>query len=265
MKKYIFLFVIFLLLLLLPFYPAIREENTTKTTIFTYEIINRYPHDIEAFTQGFIYKDGYFYESTGLRGQSSLRKVEPGTGEIKQIHYLPEKYFAEGITIFEDKIYQLTWEEETGFIYDLDFNLLDKFNYNGEGWGLTNDGEYLIMSNGTSNLYFLDPKTREQKRQLKVTLNKENPEYITDYINELQYVHGKIYANVWYEDYILIINPGNGSVEGIIELEGILDSDDYDHQINVLNGIAHDKENDRLFVTGKLWPYIFEIEIKPLH
>ena len=249
MKKIILTIILCILLISIPV--------NAEITHYTYEIINTYPHDIEAFTQGFTFNNGYIYESTGLRGESSLRKVELETGEIKKMHELQDKYFGEGITIYNDKIYQLTWEAETGFIYNRDFELIDKFNYETEGWGLTNDGNHLIMSDGSSSLYFLDPETMEKVSEITVTYNNQPIQYI----NELEYIHGKIFANVWYQDYIIIINPESGKISGVIHLENIIDPKKYDHELDVLNGIAHDGKNDRLFVTGKLWPLVFEINL----
>ncbi|MFW6308826.1 MAG: glutaminyl-peptide cyclotransferase [bacterium] len=232
---------------------------SAEITHYSYEIINTYPHDEEAFTQGLEYENGYLFEGTGLRGESSLRRIELKTGEIKQIHKLDDKYFGEGITIFADKIYQLTWQSKTGFIYDLDFKQLAEFDYPGEGWGLTNNNKYLIMSDGTSKLYFLDPESQTKEKEITVTLDNEP----VNNINELEYIKGKIFANIWQEDHLIIIEPRTGKVTGIVDLADIINPENYNHNLNVLNGIAYDEENDRLFVTGKLWPLIFEIDIKP--
>jgi glutamine cyclotransferase len=244
--------VTFICLILLSF-----SISAAEVTTYSYKIINTYPHDREAFTQGLAFKDGYLYEGTGRKGKSSLRQVELKTGKVQKIKNLPDKYFGEGITIYKGKIYQLTWKSGVGFIYDMDFNQLDKFHYEGEGWGLTNNGQQLIMSNGTSSLYFLNPSTLELEKEITVTLNNQR----VNNINELEYINGRIFANVWYKDQIIIINPESGEVGALVDLTDIINPENYDYNLNVLNGIAYDNEQDRLFVTGKLWPLIFEIEM----
>ncbi|NWF77940.1 MAG: glutaminyl-peptide cyclotransferase [Chloroflexi bacterium] len=232
--------------------------NSNVIPVYTYNITNIYPHDRNAFTQGLIFDDGFLYEGTGLSGQSSLRRVELETGEILQIYELPEQFFGEGITIYEDKIIQLTWQSHVGFVYDKDsFEILQEFNYSTEGWGITHDGERLIMSDGTSTLHFLDPHTFEKIGEIEVFDNR-GP---VTRLNELEYVQGEIYANVWQTDRIAIIAPETGRVIGWIDLAGLLTEEDRSQPVDVLNGIAYDAENDRLFVTGKLWPKLFEIEI----
>lgn len=228
---------------------------------YTYNITNIYPHDKDAFTQGLVFEDGVLYEGTGLRGQSSLRKVQLETGEIDQIHKLSSKYFGEGITIYEDKIIQLTWQSNVGFVYDKsNFELLQEFSYPTEGWGITHDGEQLIMSDGSHRLYFLNPVTFERVGSINVTENSTP----VSLLNELEYINGEIYANIWYNDSIIKIDPETGNVTGRIDLSGLLNPEDYNHTVNVLNGIAYDAENKRLFVTGKQWPKLFEIELVPL-
>jgi glutamine cyclotransferase len=225
---------------------------------YTYEVVNVYPHDPNAFTQGLVIEEGVLYEGTGLRGKSTLRRVELETGEVKQLYSLPGDLFGEGITIFEDKIIQLTWRSKTGFVYDKNsFDLLREFSYTTEGWGITNDGTQLIMSDGTATLYFLDPETFEKVGQVEVHGNGP----VTN-LNELEYVNGEVYANIWLTDKIAIINPQTGQVKGWIDLTGIYtqDSDSSD----VLNGIAYDGEGDRLFVTGKMWSQLFQIELTAL-
>ena len=251
-KKIVLLFFI-IFLLISPF--SLLAVDIEK---YNYEVVNSYPHNKDAFTQGLEYYNGYLYEGTGLNGRSSLRKVDLKTGEIEKIHHLEDKYFGEGITIFNDKIYQLTWKSRTGFIYNLDFELIEKFSYKTEGWGLTHNNKELIMSDGSNRLYFLNPKTLEKTKEITVTKKGKK----VNNLNELEYIKGKIYANVWQKDYIVIIEPTTGKVEGIIDLKGIINTDDYNYELNVLNGIAYDSDNDRLFVTGKLWPKIFEIKIK---
>ena len=226
--------------------------------VYTYNIVNTYPHDRSAFTQGLVFEDGFLYEGTGLYGQSTLRRVELETGDILQIRGLPDQFFGEGITIYGDKIIQLTWQSNVGFVYDKNsFELLQQFNYSTEGWGITHDGERLIMSDGTSKLHFLDPQTFEEIGQLAV-FDDNGP---VTRLNELEYVQGEIYANVWQTDRIARISPATGRVVGWIDLEGILTAEDLSEPVDVLNGIAYDADTDRLFVTGKLWPKLFEIDL----
>ena len=233
--------------------------NNTSPITFSYEIINSYPHDPTAFTQGLIYADGALYEGTGRYGQSSLRQVDLETGIVQTYSTIPEQYFGEGITIFDDKIYQLTWQNQTGFIYDQDgFELLDTFSYPTEGWGLTHNGEDLIMSDGTNNLYFLDPDTLEIIDQVAVFHDKGNP---VVRLNELEYIDGSVYANIWQTNHIVQINPETGQVIAWIDLTNLLSPESLTQPVDVLNGIAYDAENSRLFVTGKLWPTLFEIEL----
>lgn len=233
---------------------------TQTIPTFTYKIINIYPHDSEAFTQGLIYSNGYLYEGTGQRGQTTLRKVDLKTGTVLQFHELSNEYFGEGITIFEDRIIQLTWQSNTGFYYDREsFMLIEKFYYATEGWGITHDGERLIMSDGTATLHFLTPHTFEETGQVEVT-DTEGP---VKGLNELEYVKGEIFANVWPGDRIVRISPDTGDVTGWIDLSGLLGYYQKNQQIDVLNGIAYDSENDRLFVTGKYWPKLFEIRLIP--
>jgi glutamine cyclotransferase len=229
--------------------------------VYTYEIVNVFPHDRSAFTQGLVFEDGFLYEGTGLQGQSALRKISLESGEILQLRRLPSRFFGEGITIYGDKIIQLTWQSRVGFVYDKSgFELLREFNYPTEGWGVTHDGERLIMSDGTSYLYFLDPDALEAIGRIQVR-DGERP---INNLNELEYVQGEIYANVWRTDRIARINAETGQVTGWIELSGLLSREDLRMPVDVLNGIAYDAENNRLFVTGKLWPKVFEIKLLPL-
>ena len=231
----------------------------TEPLHYTYNVINVYPHNETAFTQGLIFEDGVLYESTGLYGYSTLRCVELKTGEIKQFYTLPSQFFGEGITIFDDKIIQLTWQSNRGFVYDkYSFDLLQEFNYPTQGWGITHDGSRLIMSDGTATLYFLDPETFTQVDQVEV-YDDAGP--ITE-LNELEYIQGEVYANIWKEEKIAIINPQSGQVTGWVDLEGIQDLENMDTS-NVLNGIAYDEKEDRLFVTGKRWSQLFEISLIP--
>ncbi len=226
--------------------------------VYTYTIIHTYPHDPGAFTQGLIFENGILYEGTGLRGRSSLRKVELETGDVLQIYNLANQFFGEGVTMYDDEILQLTWQSRIGFVYDEEsFNLLRTFNYPTEGWGITHDGTNLIMSDGTSTLYFWDPETFTETNRIEV-YDDDGP---VVRLNELEYIQGKVYANVWQTDRIAIIDPQTGQVVGWIDLEGLLNLEGTPQPVDVLNGIAYDTEGDRLFVTGKLWPKLFEIEL----
>ena len=223
-----------------------------------YRIINTYPHDPRAFTQGLVFADDFLYEGTGLRGQSSLRKVDLETGNILQIRELPARFFGEGITIYGNRLIQLTWRARVGFVYDKEtFQLLNKFNYPTEGWGITHDGNSLIMSDGTSVLHLLDPQNFTAVGRIEVH-DMDGP---VSRLNELEYVRGEIYANVWRTDRIARISPQTGAVLGWIKLDGLLRPQDRNRPVDVLNGIAYDARNDRLFVTGKLWPKLFEIDL----
>jgi len=224
----------------------------------TYEVIQSYSHDPDAFTQGLIYLDGFLYESTGLYGNSSLRKVNLETGQVVQQIDLSVDYFAEGLTNWEEMLVQLTWREGAGFFYDLvDFNLLGQFNYETEGWGLTQDGERLIMSDGTSTLYFLDPDSFQVIDTVTITYQGEGIQRL----NELEYIQGEVYANIWQTDEIIRINPDTGAVIGWIDLRGLLPEDERTPETDVLNGIAYDAAEDRLFITGKCWPKLYEIRL----
>jgi glutamine cyclotransferase len=231
--------------------------------VYGYTIINEFDHDSSAFTQGLIYEHDALYEGTGLFGSSSLRKVELETGTILKIRNLDNSYFGEGITMWNDTIIQLTWQNHIGFVYiELDtFQLIDSFFYSTEGWGLTHDDTCLIMSDGTPRLHYLDPHTFDEVGYIDV--NAEGTP--VTHLNELEYIQGKIYANVWYCDSIAIIEPQTGDVTGWLNLAGILTDHDISLQANVLNGIAYDHQDVRLFVTGKLWPTLFEIEVDPIN
>jgi glutamine cyclotransferase len=200
------------------------------------------------------------YEGTGLWGQSDLRKETLDTGAILQSRSLADQYFGEGVTIYGDKIFQLTWKSQTGFVYDKNsFELLDQFSYPTEGWGLTQDGQHLIMSDGTATLHFLDPETLQETSQIQI-LARGQP---VDQLNELEYIEGEVFANVWQTDIIARIDPVTGQVVGWIDLSGLLSPQDRMQPVDVLNGIAYDAQQDRLFVTGKLWPKLFQIELVP--
>jgi glutamine cyclotransferase len=227
--------------------------------VYGYEVVNTFPHDAQAFTQGLIFQDGQFIESTGLERHSTLRRVELQSGKVLQKIDVPPYFFAEGMTLFGGKIYQLTWKGEKGFIYDpKTFDKLGEFKYTGEGWGLTHDADSLILSDGSDEIRFIDPSTYQVKRTISIV---DAGEPVVE-INELEYVRGEIYANVWHENRIARIDPSNGRVKGWIDLSGILKPGEVTDEEAVLNGIAYDEQSDRLFVTGKLWPKIFEIKLK---
>jgi glutamine cyclotransferase len=224
-------------------------------TIFTYHVVKTYAHDPRAFTEGLVFNDGVLYESTGEYGYSSLRKVNLENANVMQKVLLPNQYFGEGLTVVNNSLVQLTWQSNIGFIYDKQtFGLLGNFSYSTEGWGLTYNGSELIMSDGTSILYFLDPVTYNKVGQVTV-YDGNTP--ITN-INELEYVNGDVYANIWLQQKIAIINPQNGIVKGWIDLTGIYKSNNTN---DVLNGIAYDSQTNRLFVTGKDWPNLYQITI----
>lgn len=237
------------------------SKTFEATVVYTYKVVNTYPHDRQAFTEGLVFEKGFLYEGTGLQGSSTLRKVELETGNILQLHKLPAEFFGEGITIYRDRIIQLTYQSRVGLVYKKDdFQLLGTFNYPTEGWGLTNDGKHLIMSDGISTLYFLDPQTFREVGHINVQ-DKDGP---VSGLNELEYVKGEIYANVWPTERIARIDPGTGRVVGWIYLKGLSNLPN-ENRDNVLNGIAYDPVGDRLFVTGKFWPKLFEIKLVPLN
>jgi glutaminyl-peptide cyclotransferase len=247
-----------------------KEIHTTEVLIlselipqlFTYKVKNEFPHDIGAFTQGFEYHNNFFYEGTGQYGQSSLRKTEISTGQILKARTLASEFFGEGITILNDKIYQITYRSQVGFVYDLEtFGEVQKIYYqNKEGWGLTNNGAEIIMSDGTHQIYFMDPRYFSVNRKIEVMDHKGKVELV----NELEWIDGKIWANIYLTDEIIIIDPESGRVEGRVDLKHLLKPADRHRQVDVLNGIAWDAEARRLFVTGKYWPKIFEIEVVKL-
>ncbi|MBN1400379.1 MAG: glutaminyl-peptide cyclotransferase [Anaerolineae bacterium] len=227
-------------------------------TLYTYRVLKVYPHDRSAFTQGLIYEDGLLYEGTGLWGGSELRLVELETGQVLRSHALAAAFFGEGIALWDQRILQLTWRSQTGLIYNRDtFAQLDTFSYPGEGWGLTHDGERLIMSDGTSWLRFWDPETLAELGRVEV---RDRGEPVVR-LNELEYIEGRVYANVWQTDRIAVIDPESGRVAAWIDLTGLLPEADRQPAVDVLNGIAYDAKGRRLFVTGKWWPKLFEIEL----
>jgi glutamine cyclotransferase len=233
--------------------PLQRRE----APVVGYEVVRSYPHDPQAFTQGLVYTDGLVYEGTGLNGRSSIRKVRLENGEVLKIQKLEDRYFGEGIAVVGDSIVQLTYQSGVGFVYDKNtFQRTKTFAYQGEGWGLTYDGTRLIMSDGTPSLRFLDPVTLKETGRLEVRVGGRP----VDDLNELEFVKGEILANVWNSDRIAKISPKTGAVTAWIDLTGILTP--RDPSAEVLNGIAYDAAKDRLFVTGKLWPRLFEIRVK---
>jgi glutamine cyclotransferase len=226
----------------------------------TYQIVHTYPHDQNAYTQGLFYLDGHLYESTGLNGQSSLRTDELQTGRILQLHDVPAKYFAEGLAPWGNTLVQLTWQNHVALVYDRStFQFLRTLPYEGEGWGLTADDKEMILSDGTATLRFLDPTTFKVLRRVKVT---DHGKPVTQ-LNELEFIHGEVYANIWHADRIARISPATGRVLGFIDLTGLLPASERSSPEAVLNGIAYDAARDRLFVTGKLWPSLFEIKVIP--
>jgi glutamine cyclotransferase len=228
--------------------------------IYTYEVVNVFPHDRAAFTEGLTYLKGILLESTGLNGSSTLRKVDLPTGRVLQEVRLSSQYFGEGMTVLGDKIYQLTWQSQTGFVYDLESMELEReFSYTGEGWGLTTDGRSLIMSDGTNQIRFLDPATFQVTRTISV-FSQGQPLRL---LNELEYVKGEILANIWETQSVARIDPATGRLLGLIDFSGLLAPEDRDSHTDVLNGIAYDTAGDRLFVTGKDWPKLFEVRLKP--
>ena len=242
--------------------PASQAPETGIVPRYGYQILNIFPHDPDAFTQGLEFHDGKLLESTGQEGKSSLRSVELETGKVLKKVDVPSPFFAEGITLLNGKIYQLTWQHQLGFIYDYEtFQKTGQFSYTGEGWGLTNDGRSLILSDGTNRLKFLDPDSFRVTKTIAV-LDGKTP---INELNELEYVQGEIYANIWHNNRVVMINPETGRVTGWIDLTGLLPQNEVQDEEAVLNGIAHDERTGRLFVTGKLWPRLFEIRLKRIN
>ena len=240
------------------FLPAQRRGGVApRAHVYGYQIVRSYPHDRGAFTQGILVRDGVFLESTGMNGQSGIRRVKIETGEVLQVKKLEEQYFGEGITEFKGSIYQLTWQHGIGFVYDAkSFERTRTWNYKGEGWGLTHDGTNLIMSDGTPQLRLIDPTTLKEVSRITVR-DGGTP---VEKLNELEYVKGEILANVWQTERIARIDPKTGNVTGWVDLAGLLTPTERG-SADVLNGIAYDAAADRLFVTGKWWPRIFEIKL----
>ena len=240
------------------FVPA--QPAGASLPAFTFTVVRSYPHDPTAFTQGLQWVDGFLYEGTGNHGASSIRKVRLDTGEVLQKRDLPEQYFGEGIVVRKDELVQLTYKTEIGFVYDRQtFAPKRTFKYQGEGWGLTDNGTHLVMSDGSEVLTFRDPNTFKEVRRVRV-LNQGTP---LGQLNELEMVEGEVWANVWKQDYLARIDPRTGTVQGFVDLRGIFDRHSIPNEDAVLNGIAYDPARKRLFVTGKLWPRLFEIEVVP--
>ena len=238
--------------------PDQTSTPAASIPVCTVRVVGVFPHDRAAYTQGLVFENGGFYEGTGLRGQSSLRRVDLESGEVLQAYSLPPEYFGEGIAIWEDRIIQLTWKARLGFIYDKEsFELLETFNYPTEGWGITHDGAKLIMSDGTQTLHFWDPDTLAETGSIEVYADAAP----VTWLNELEYIQGMIFANVWQTDLIAVIDPHTGQVTAWIDLRGLLGPEDFAEPVDVLNGIAYDAGSERLFVTGKLWPKVFEVEL----
>ena len=239
--------------------PATPPANGPAPS-YGYQIVNIWPHDSNGFTQGLILTNGQLLESTGQEGRSSLRSVELETGKILKRVDVPEPYFAEGLAVLNGKVYQLTWQHHLGFIYDSQtLERVGQFNYSGEGWGLTTDGKSLILSDGSNRLRFIDPSNFQVTKTINV-LDGTTP--IRE-LNELEFVQGEIYANIWHDDRIVTIDPQSGRVNSWIDLTGLIPKEDLrDNPEAVLNGIAYDQANNKLFVTGKLWPRLFEIRVK---
>lgn len=237
-----------------------QAKKAAAVPVYGYQIVHAYPHDRGAFTEGLEFHDGFLYESTGLNRRSSLRKVRLETGEVVQRIPLPDQYFGEGIAILGNEIVQLTYQTEVGFVYSLkDFRLLRQFSYKGEGWSLTHNATSVFMDDGTDEIRVWDPKTLAERRRIKV---HEGARAIAN-VNELEWVEGELYANIWQTDRIARISPTTGAITGWIDLSGILSPMYRNGSEDVMNGIAYDAVHKRLFVTGKLWPNLFEIRIVP--
>lgn len=234
------------------------DQSGPAAPAATASVLHEYPHDTAAFTQGLVYHDGYFFESTGRTGHSSLRQVEIATGRVLRQKAVGERYFAEGLALYGGHLYQLTWQDQLGFIYNPgDFGQTGTFTYEGEGWGLATDGQSLILSDGSNQLRFIDPASNTVRRTVSVM---DGGTFVND-LNELEWVKGEVWANVWHTDRIARIDPQTGKVKAWVELTGVLDASRRADPEAVPNGIAYDAEHDRLWVTGKLWPALFEIAV----
>lgn len=243
--------------------PNVASNNNqgasdSRAQQVSYEVVSSYPHDPTSFTQGLLWHDGALYEGTGLKGESRLRKLEFPSGRVLKEVSLAAEFFGEGLALVDSRLIQLTWQSHKGFVYDLEtFRQLQEFAYDTEGWGLTYDGTSLILSDGSNDLFYLDPQTFKPIRKLAVTMNGKP----LSELNELEFIEGEIWANVWQTDLIVRIDPSTGRVTSFLNLKGILAPSDKTGREDVLNGIAYDSERKRIFITGKLWPRIFEIRI----
>ena len=234
--------------------------RTARPYAIGYEVTAVHPHDPDAYTQGLYYEDGFLYEGTGLNGSSVLRQVDIATGDALREVALPDQFFGEGIATFGDRIYQLTWQAHFGFLYDKQtFKVTGRFSYPTEGWGLTTDGTHLVLSDGSASLFFRDPETFEEIRRIEVREGDRS----VDQLNELEYIEGDIYANIWHSNQIVRISTDSGEVLGRLDLTELVSRVDVRDPEGVLNGIAYDADGDRLFITGKLWPSLFEIRLDP--
>ena len=261
-KEHIRLYFILSILFVAPIsLVCCKNKSVGKVEKYSYSVVAEYPHDMRGYTQGLFVHDGMMYESVGQYGQSELRKVDIKTGEVIQKKSLDTRFFAEGSCALNGKIYQLTWREKTCFVYDLStFEEVGKFNYSGEGWGLTTDGKHLIMSDGSSILKFLNPENFAEVRYINVSYEGS----ALPFLNELEYIDGEIWANVYLQDYIVRINPANGKVTGIVLLHDLLPRTLRTSQTDVLNGIAYDADTKQIYVTGKNWLRLYEIKALPM-
>ena len=243
---------------LIGFSAYAQFKKPPKGEVWGYKVVATYPHDHNAFTQGLVFNKGLLIEGTGKKGESSLRLVDLESGKVRKQADLNSHYFGEGITVLGDRVYQLTWQNRIGLVYDIDtFNVEKTFQYTGEGWGLTNDGKRLMMSDGSAMIRFLDPNSFEVVKRITA----HGPEGKINKLNELEYVNGEIWANIWYEDRIVRLSPENGEVLGWVDLSGLYPRSKRDSNEDVLNGIAYDAETRRLLVTGKNWPKLYEITV----
>lgn len=261
MMRHLVPMVMLLLSLIAPSAASAQSvQISISAPVWGIEVVAEYPHDPEAYTQGLVIVDGELYEGTGLEGQSTLRRVDLETGDVLQMQSLPDAYFGEGVAVVGDLIYQLTWQSGICLVYDLaTFELQTTFEYDTEGWGLTTDGTNLVMSDGTDRIVYRDPTTFEETGHIDVR-DGDTP---VPLLNELEYIDGEIWANVYTTDWIARIDPADGSVVGWIDLRGLLDGEDVSGPVDVLNGIAQDPDTGQLYVTGKWWPTLFEIELVP--
>ena len=234
-------------------------DTNRQAAEIPYQVVQSFPHDTQAYTQGLVIDQGILYEGTGRNGHSSLRRVELATGRVEQSVALDRRFFGEGIMVWHDQIVQLTWQQKTAFIYDkATFREVGRFNYRGEGWGLTHDGNSWILSDGSPTLRFIDPESKRVTRRL--TVRRSDGRRVNQ-LNELEFIKGQIYANVWKQDYIVRISPESGAVTGWVDLRGLHPRAQRRNSDDVLNGIAYDHQTDRLFVTGKNWPKLFELRL----